>query len=157
MSLDKQETQIVIAPAAASNSAWTYNLKTQNVDVEFEQVNYGSAFDEAVDGSLRSNLRGYRPRITVNYDAFIDGTVSSGGTTFEDFFEDIYEEFVDEGVDHVLVRLSGQSNSRKYVPSDFSRLTRYRNQIAVYSASLEFVGQELITSNTSEYADFEPS
>jgi len=142
MALAKQISQIEIEGVTTS---WLYGFTTQNLEVELTQVNYGSAFDEAVDGSLRNNFRGWRASIEVSYDAFIKGTVTGSGNTFEEFMDDIYTSFVTDGDDYIKVSLDGL-NDIQMVLEDMSVLTRYRNQIGVASGSMRFIGRSIITS-----------
>ena len=39
---------------------WVYTLTISSMQSDIGQVNFTSAYDEALDGTLRSNLRGFR-------------------------------------------------------------------------------------------------
>jgi len=144
MALSKQIDSVLLRGVTTT---WNYVVTTQNMTVELNQVNYGSAFDEAVDGSLRSNFRGWRVSLELDYDAFVSGTLSGTGTKFEDLMDSLYTSFVTDGDSYINMRVDDlQVVDINVVPEDISVLTTYRNQISIPSASLRFVGKDILTS-----------
>ena len=53
---------------------WKYEFIINSAVSELGQVNYGSAFDEAIDGTLRHNLRGFRITVNLDWNKLLDST-----------------------------------------------------------------------------------
>lgn len=152
MALSSKISTIYIRNIADS---WSYNFTTNNFVSDLGQVNFTEAYDEAIDGSLRSNFRGYRLKIGLNWQKLHDSTVSGSGTTVGAFLNSIRTTFATDGDYYVEISFNdgaGDSNTTptpnwfKVIPENLNYKTTYTNQIGRASASLDFIGQEIITS-----------
>lgn len=139
---------------------WLYIFKVNNLVSELGQVNYGSAYDEALDGSLRQNLRGFRLSVSLDFAKLLSSTVvkhPSGGSeassTVRDFLNDVITSFTTDGDDHVEVSFLstyGSEEWREMILDSSSLRTAYTNQIARESASIKLIGKGIITSIPEE-------
>ena len=133
----------------AGGSGWVYTITTNNFTNELGQVNYGSAFDEAIDASLRHNLRGFRLRVTLNWGKLLsstfDGNGSADGNTASSFVNDLITALVTNGDAYVQVSFDN-SNWENVIPDGATIKTVYTNQIGRGSADITLIGQEIVTS-----------
>jgi hypothetical protein len=132
---------------------WVYTLTISSMESDIGQVNFTSAFDEALDGTLRSNLRGFRVTISLDwaklYDSLITSTgtdVTGGGNSVADLMNDIRSSLIGNGDDYLEMSVDGGSNYFDVIPESMSLTTAYNNQIGRGSASLKFIGRDLETS-----------
>jgi len=116
------------------------------------QVNYGSPYDEAIDGSLRTNLRGFRISadlpLSKLYDALVDKYVSGEqpvDSALTAFLDDMIASLVTDGDENLVVSFNGYE-WHKVIPDSSSYRVAYTNQIARSSGSVKLIGQEIITS-----------
>lgn len=147
-----QEIHIKNQDGGGSNLlVWRYRLTPNNFDNNLGMVNWGSAFDEALDGSLRQNFRGFRSTINIDWEKLTDATIyeteDAANSDLESLFNDMITSLAtnkDDGVDISLDGVNG--NYDTYVPESLSRLASYTNQIGRTSGDLSFKGQQLKTS-----------
>lgn len=137
---------------------WLYTFKVNNLVSELGQVNYGSAYDEAVDGTLRHNFRGFRLTITLDFaklnNATVDKTISGTGTsdsTFQEFLNDVTAALTggDQYVDFAFDTFDTDTWRRMVIDAASLR-TVYTNQIGRASASITLVGQQILTTIPDE-------
>jgi len=133
---------------------WSYSFTTNNFVSDLGQVNFTEAYDEAIDGSLRSNFRGYRAKISLNWQKLHDSTVNdvseagSLASTVGLFLDDLRTTFAVDGDNAVRISFSGEgsANHIDVIPENLNYKTTYTNQIGRASASLDFIGQQILTS-----------
>ena len=150
MALSKKISSIYIREGDSAVSPWIYTFVAHNFDSDLGQVNYtGSAFDEAIDGSLRTNIRGFRMNVSLRWQALISSTVSgnasASGNTVGTFLDDMIESLATNGDSSIEVSFDN-TNWHKVVPSSSTYGTAYTNQIGVGNFNIELVGQEILTS-----------
>ena len=124
---------------------WSYTITTNNFTSELGQVNYGSAYDEAIDASLRHNLRGFRLTVTLDWGKLASATFSGTGTTAGSLLNSIITALVTNGDSNIQVSLDN-TNWIDVIPDAATYRTAYTNQIGRGSASITLIGQEIITS-----------
>jgi len=136
----------------ALTAAWYYTFKVKDTLLDVGQVNYGSPYDEAIDGSLRTNLRGFRISVDLPlsklYDALVDKHVSGeqpADSALTTFLDDMIASLVTDGDEHLVVSFNGYE-WHKVIPDSSSYRVAYTNQIARSSGSIKLIGQEIITS-----------
>lgn len=139
---------------------WQFKFTINNMISEIGQVNYGSAFDEAVDGSLRHNIRGYRTRISLSFEKLLSSTAQRklyGGaysnSTVSTFLTDVIDALITDQDNYIEISLNINESSPSWfsvVPENMSLVTAYTNQIGRGSANLNFVGRSIITSIPAE-------
>lgn len=104
MSLSKQAINVglLFLGDGDANNRVEYKVIVQNKDIQIVPEFFaGGAFDESIGGKRISNLRGYRVRLTLSYDAsreftekkVTNGPVSYTSSTFRDMFNEIMSCF----------------------------------------------------------------
>lgn len=164
MALSSKIAQVYIRDLNFSSGDATekYRFTTNNFVSELGQVNFSGAFDEAIDASLRSNFRGFRLNVSLNWQKLHDSTVEStqNDSTYSaakvgDFLEWLRTMLVTDGDSYVEISFNdgaGDSDTTptpnwfKVIPDSLNYKTTYTNQIGRGSASLDFIGQEIITT-----------
>lgn len=166
----KLETiNIRVDHATPASGDWEYKFTINSMVSEIGQVNYGSAFDEAIDGSLRHNFRGFRLNLELNWEKLLSSTAqkrtytSSWGdfssSTVSAFLTDLVDALVTDGDDHVEVSFDGTFNTIynistpnlsaadhfRFVLDSSTFRTVYTNQIGRSSANLKFIGKQILT------------
>jgi len=116
------------------NSDFIYLITPTNFDVSLAMLNFGSDNDEAIDGSLRSNLRGFRMQLSIPHEILVsstikratrgdtgnpenfsfnfaqeveDGGFSFSNSTIDTFFSDLVTAFKTDDDDFVEVSFDG--------------------------------------------------
>lgn len=163
MALSSKISTIYIRSSDFASSAigsWKYEFVAHGINNEIGQVNYNQAFDEAIDGSLRSNLRGFRLSTSLNWQklhesimfkyryADINGTpilFSDSTVDMGDFFEDLITSLVTNSDRFVEISYD-DTTYHEVIPENLSYKTVYSNQIGRGSADLVFIGQKIVTS-----------
>jgi len=129
---------------------WRYRFKVKDLSMDIGQVNYGAAYDEAIDGSLRTNIRGFR--MTVNlplnklYDSLVYEEVEPSTAQLTDFLDDMIDALVTDGEEYIEVSLDN-TNWHKVIPDATSYGVSYTNQIARGQGSIALIGQEILPVN----------
>lgn len=136
----------------ASASVWYYTFKVKDVNLDVGQVNFGAAYDEAVDGSFRSNIRGFRMSVDLPlnklYGSLANKHVSGeqpANSALTSFLNDIITSLVTDKDEYIVVSFNGY-DWHKVVPDATSYSVAYTNQIARAKGSIKLMGQEIITS-----------
>jgi len=75
MPLSNKISSIYIRKDGYTTSDSKFRFTTNNFTSELGQVNYNSAYDEAIDASLRTNIRGFRLNVTLDWQKLHDSTV----------------------------------------------------------------------------------
>ena len=132
---------------------WVYTVTISSMQSDIGQVNFTSAFDEALDGTLRSNFRGFRVTISLDWAKLHDSLVTStgtdvtgGGDSVADLMNDIRASLIGNEDDYLEMSVDGGSNYFDVIPESMSLTTAYTNQIGRGSASLKFIGRDLQTT-----------
>ena len=158
--LPNKLTEFRIRKQGIQAGEWLYIFTVNNLVSELGQVNFNSSFDEAIDGSLRTNFRGYRLNITLEFAKLLSSTVvkhpsggSAASSTVREFLNDLITSFTVDGDDHVDVSFNSTYSGddwREMILDSSSLRTAYTNQIARESASINLIGKGIITSIPEE-------
>lgn len=166
----KLETiNIRVDHATPASGDWEYKFTINSMVSDIGQVNYGSAFDEAIDGSLRHNFRGFRLNLELNWEKLLSSTAqkrtytsswgSFSSSTVSAFLTDLVDALVTDGDDHVEISFDGtfdaiynistpnlsSADHFRFVLDSSTFRTVYTNQIGRSSANLKFVGKQILT------------
>lgn len=166
----KLETiNIRVDHATPASGDWEYKFTINNMVSDIGQVNYGSSFDEAVDGTLRHNFRGFRLNLELNWEKLLSSTAqkrtytsswgSFSSSTVSAFLTDLVDALVTNGDGHVEVSFDGTfdtiynistpnlsaADHFRFVLDSSTFRTVYTNQIGRSSANLKFVGKQILT------------
>lgn len=166
----KLETiNIRVDHATPASGDWEYKFTINNMVSDIGQVNYGSSFDEAVDGTLRHNFRGFRLNLELNWEKLLSSTAqkrtytsswgSFSSSTVSAFLTDLVDAFVTDNDGHVEVSFDGTfdtiynistpnlstADHFRFVLDSSTFRTVYTNQIGRSSANLKFVGKQILT------------
>ena len=144
--MDKQVTAIHIENSnftgGDENSGQRYTINVSEYDVRIDPGFYtGSAFDEALSGKLRQNLRGLRPTVELSYDQ------STQSTRMRNLFNDLITAFVTNNADSVTFYPdASKTDNYEVVLNAGSYETIYRNTVGSFQPSLTLVALNEITS-----------
>jgi len=167
----KLETiNIRVDHATPASGDWEYKFTINSMVSDIGQVNFNSPFDEAIDGSLRHNFRGFRLNLELNWDKLLSSTAekrtytSSWATNFSPstvsaFLTDLIDSLVTDGDGHVEISFDGTfdaiynisspnlstADHFRFVLDSSTFKTVYTNQIGRSSANLKFVGKQILT------------
>lgn len=167
----KLETiNIRVDHATPASGDWEYKFTINNMVSDIGQVNFNSPFDEAIDGSLRHNFRGFRLNLELNWEKLLSSTAekrtytsswpaSFSSSTVSAFLTDLVDALVTNGDGHVEVSFDGtfdtiynistpnlsSADHFRFVLDSSTFRTVYTNQIGRSSANLKFVGKQILT------------
>lgn len=119
---------------------YTIDIQDYNIDIDPEFYT-GSAFDKALSGKLRQNLRGLRPSVELRYDRSLQST------RMRNLFNDIVTAFVTNNVDSITFYPdASKADNFEVVLDAGSYRTQYSNTIGRFTPSLTLVSLNEITS-----------
>ena len=160
MALSSKISSISIRKAGGGD--WSYDITTSNFTSDIGQVNFGSAYDESLDASLRQNLRRFRFTLDLNWAKLLSSTFDGDATystsdTASGFLQDLvsaftggdsYVEVSFDGTFDVLFddTNGGSADHFKFILDSSSITTAYTNQIGRGSANIKLIAQELATT-----------
>lgn len=149
---------------------WEYKFTINSMVSDIGQVNFNSPFNEAIDGSLRHNFRGFRLNLELNWEKLLSSTAekrtytsswpaSFSSSTVSAFLTDLVDALVTNGDGHVEVSFDGTfdtiynistpnlsaADHFRFVLDSSTFRTVYTNQIGRSSANLKFVGKQILT------------
>jgi hypothetical protein len=149
-----------------------YTLTIQNKDIQIEPEFWGGgAFDETIGAKRISNLRGYRVRLSLNFNASMEYALrqvsnsSATGSTYREMFNDILYCFTNDQLPgstdafvglNLKVRtdagISGIPRSNtdgtfmNFIPEEMSYNQQYSNQIGRFVPRMTFVSERLMAT-----------
>lgn len=142
-----------------NGGTWDYTLKINAMDADLGQENWTSAYDEALSGDLRTNLRGFRLSVDIDWQKILADTVqitvavpdgdSDDGTdsTIRAVLNNIVTSLVTNNDRSIEISLDYVNpNWIEVVPESLTQLVNYKNQISKTSSKLSFKGRSIITS-----------
>tara|TARA_Y100000114_G_scaffold110550_1_gene104172 strand:- start:30 stop:587 length:558 start_codon:yes stop_codon:yes gene_type:complete len=181
MAIAKEISKLFVKTKDYSADAdFCYIITPTSFNISLGLVSFGGINDEAIDGSKRSNVRGYRMSIDLPHEILIESTFkrttrSTTGnpadfsTPFDftevlsdfsnsnvsTFINDIITVFKTNSDDFIEVSFDGIFQSspddfRKVILDSSSFKTVFSNQIGRDSSDIKFVGQKILTSIPTE-------
>ena len=174
MATAKQSIDIGIllrAQSHATNSV-EYTVTVQNENIEIVPEYWGGgAFDETIGAKRISNLRGYRVRLSLDYNAsreVTQRTVSAGSastSTFRTMFNDVLYCFTNlqipdnsntfvglnlrvatDSGSNVITESATSGTFLNFSPEDMSYTQQYTNQIGRFIPRMSCVSEKLLPS-----------
>lgn len=154
MALSSKITEIYIRNQGTFSVSgdWKYRIKAHNFNNEFGLAFFNSAYDEAIDGSLRTNVRGFRLTVDLSQQKLLTTTVDKrpfGGlwadSDMSALFDDIITELAINGDSYIQISFD-DSNWYNVIPDSATYATAYSNQIGRGSANIKLIGQGILTS-----------
>jgi len=184
MSLPKQSINVgllILADTDTNNNRVEYRLTVQNQDIEIVPEFFGGgSFDESIGGKRISNLRGYRVRINLGYNASREVTekkvTNTGGysaSTYRDMFNELMACFSEgailtsltssqtfgslkvridqaDGNSDAITINATSSSFMSFIPEDMSYTQTYSNQIGRFVPSITLVSETLMPTIPEE-------
>lgn len=127
-----------------SDPQWRYEFRVTNAQSDLGQVNWTSATDEDLGGSLRSNLRGFRANVSLDWPKLHSAVVTGTGTTMRAFFNSMINSIVINQDQYIELSLDG-IDYFNVVPESGSINNSIKNQITRPRGSINFRGREILT------------
>lgn len=150
--MDKQVNQIAIEhpdftsgnvdiDSDGTNERYEINISDMDITIDPEFYT-GDAYNKAISGRLRHNLRGLRTKVTINYDSSLENNLLRNLTN------DIVGTLTQAGNDSITFYPdASKGDSFEVVLEDgYSLLTAYSDTIGNFEPTLEFIALEEVTS-----------
>tara|TARA_R100001460_G_scaffold105244_1_gene151663 strand:- start:150 stop:524 length:375 start_codon:yes stop_codon:yes gene_type:complete len=122
---------VVITSAGGTQSLTVQNYSESN-ELEF----FNSPFDEAIDGTLRGNFRGFRKKIGITYN------MCATPNTYRSICNNIATDLLN-GEESVEVGIDSSSAIEVVLDNGFSNLVQYVNQHGLFIPKINFTALEL--------------
>lgn len=142
MALPKQITSLVFNFVGIGETS--VNPQDVNIEVTPEYFS-GSSYKETIGAKRISDIRGFRVKVSLNYQA------SNEGNTYQELFNDMLEAFRDGTVGgtaftSLQIKVNGTSLGQNFILEDLSYTQTYRNQIGRFVPSVTLCSEGLISS-----------
>jgi len=142
MALPKQITSLVFNFVDIGETS--VNPQDVNIEVTPEYFS-GSSYKETIGAKRISDIRGFRVKVSLNYQA------SNEGNTYQELFNDMLEAFRDGTVggtafSSLQIKVNGTSLGQDFILEDLSYTQTYRNQIGRFVPSVTLCSEGLISS-----------
>jgi len=150
MALPKRQTEVGFRFVGDTTFSKTVKLSNSNIEVTPEYFS-GSAYKESVGGKRISDVRGFRVKINLSYNA------SSEANTFQELFNELISAFRDgttsQGGNFTRLTISfgsvledASSAEIPFVLEDLSYTQTYRDQIGRFVPSITVCSENILTS-----------
>lgn len=150
MALPKRQTEVGFRFVGATTFSRTVKLSSSNIEITPEYFS-GSSYKESIGGKRISDVRGFRVKINLSYNA------SSEGDIFQDLFNDLVSAFKDgtttSGGSFTRLTISfggvleeDDSTEIPFVLEDLSYTQTYRDQIGRFVPSITVCSENILTS-----------
>lgn len=142
MALPKQITSVAFRFVGIIETS--VNPQDVNIEVTPEYFS-GSSYKESIGGKRISDIRGFRVKVSLNYQA------SNEGNTYQELFNDMLDAFRDGTVDgtaftSLQIKVNGTNLGQNFILEDLSYTQTYRNQIGRFVPSVTLCSEGLISS-----------
>lgn len=111
-------------------------VKVQNYTETSSYEFFNTKYDEAIDGSLRSNLRGERNKLSISYE------LSGDPDTYRSILNNIVADF-EAGHSFFYVGIDSDSTIRVVLDSDLAYKINYANQHGLFVPSMSLIATDL--------------
>ena len=125
-------TNIVIITNAGGTQTLTVQNYSESDDLQF----WGSPFDEAIDGSLRTNFRNFRRTIGITYN------MCTTPNTYNSICNNIATDLLN-GEEYVEVGIDSSSAIEVVLDDGFLNRVEYANQHGLFIPKINFTALEL--------------
>ncbi len=136
-------TEIVIITEAGGTETLTIQNYAESDELQF----WGSTFDEAIDGTLRSNFRDFRRRVGLTYNLC---------TTPDDYRRICNNIATDllNGAEFIYIGIDSDNVIRVVLDDGFASRVQYANQHGLFVPKINFTAYELGLDITLDFEDF---
>ena len=125
----------------------TQELTIQNYSESDELEFFNTPFDEAIDGTLRSNFSDFRRKIGLTYN------LCTTPDTYRSVCNNIAADLI-SGKDFVYIGIDTDSVIRVVLDDDFASRVQYANQHGLFVPKINFTAAELGLEITLEFEDY---
>jgi len=150
MALPRTQSTVGFRFVGDTNFSKTVKINNANIEITPEYFS-GSAYKESIGGKRISDVRGFRIKINLSYNA------SSEPDTFQDLFNELLSAFRDgttsQGGNFTRLTISfggvleeDDSTDIPFVLEDLSYTQTYRNQIGRFVPSITVCSENILTS-----------
>lgn len=150
MALPKRQTQVGFRFVGDTTFSKTVKLSNSNIEVTPEYFS-GSSYKESVGGKRISDVRGFRVKVTLSYNA------SAEPDTFRELFNELVSAFRDGtttsggNFTRLTVSFGGvleedDTTEIPFVLEDLSYRQTYRDQIGRFVPSVTLCSENILTS-----------
>lgn len=136
-------TNIVIITDAGGTQELTIQNYSESDELEFFNV----PFDEAIDGTLRSNFRDFRRKIGLTYN------LCTTPTTYRSICNNIATDLLN-GAEFVYIGIDTDNVIRVVLDDDFASRVQYANQHGLFVPKINFTAFELGLEITLDFEDW---
>lgn len=142
MALPRQVTSVAFNFVGIKETS----VKPQDVNIEVTPEYFsGSSYKETIGAKRISDIRGFRVKVTLNYQA------SNQADTYQSLFNDMLEAFRDGTVGgssftSLQIKVNGTSLGQNFILEDLSYTQTYRNQIGRFIPSVVVCSEGLIAT-----------
>ena len=119
-----------------TSAGGTQSLTVQNYSESNELEFFNSPFDEAIDGTLRGNFRGFRKKIGITYN------MCATPDTYRSICNNIATDLLN-GEESVQVGIDSSSAIEVVLDNGFSNLVQYVNQHGLFIPKINFTALQL--------------
>lgn len=120
-----------------TNSGGIQELKLQNYVETNDLIFYNTNYDEAIDGSLRSNVRDIRPKYEVSY------SLCGEPDVFRSIVNNIVTDLSTDGLDFFYIGIDTDRLVRVTLDSQMLYRAEYNNQHGLFVPKLTMIANEL--------------
>jgi len=150
MALPRTQSTVGFRFVGDTNFSKTVKINNANIEITPEYFS-GSSYKESVGGKRISDVRGFRVKITLSYNA------SSQPNKFQELFNDLLSAFRDGSTptggtfSQLLISFGGEikqddSTQIPFVLEDLSYTQTYRDQIGRFVPSITVCSENILTS-----------
>jgi hypothetical protein len=138
-------TDIVVITESGGIQTLTVQNYAESDELEF----WGKPFDEAIDGTIRSNIDDFRRKISLTYNLCTTPTV------YESICNNIVEDIAN-GLEFIYIGIDTDNVFRVVLDDDFAHRVQYANQHGLFVPKITFRAYQngLETEITLDFEDF---
>lgn len=145
--MDRQVEQVALEHAdftngnAEAGTRYVFNISDYNIRIDPEFYT-GDAYNKAISGFLRQNLRGLRTKISIEYESSLEASLLT------DLTNDLVTALADNNNDSVdfLPDASKTDSFAVVLESGYSLVTNYNSTVGNFEPTIELIALEEITS-----------
>ena len=130
-----------------TDAGGTQTLTIQNYSESDELEFWGSSFDEALDGSLRSNFRDFRRKIGLTYN------LCTTPDTYRSICNNIATDLIN-GSTFVYIGIDTNNLIRVVLDDGFASRVQYANQHGLFIPKINFTAFDLGLEITLNFEDY---
>lgn len=130
-----------------TDSGGEQELTIQDYSESDELEYWGSQFNEAIDGTLRSNVRDFRRKIGLTY------RLCTTPDTYRSICNNIATDLLN-GAEFVYIGIDSDNVIKVVLDGDFASRVQYANQHGLFIPKINFTAYELGLEITLDFEDW---